>query len=68
MTNKERREPGLPYRYDDPTIMGDQLAYQEKLYHFNATRLLEVEKKQKLLRERRRLPCRSSSALELGLR
>ena len=51
MTNKERKENGLPYRYDDPSIMGEQLTYQEKLCDFNATRPLEHEKKQRLLQE-----------------
>ena len=51
MTNKERKENGLPYRYDDPSIMGEQLTYQEKLCDFNATRPLEHEKKQRLLKE-----------------
>lgn len=51
MTNKERKENGLPYRYDDPSIMGEQLAYQEKLCDFNATRPLEHDKKQRLLKE-----------------
>jgi galactoside O-acetyltransferase len=51
MTNKERKENGLPYRYDDPSLMGEQLTYQEKLCDFNATRPLEHEKKQRLLKE-----------------
>jgi galactoside O-acetyltransferase len=51
MNNKERKAKGLPYRYDDPEIMGEQLAYMEKLYDFNATRPLEQEKRQQLLKE-----------------
>ncbi|MCA9886474.1 MAG: sugar O-acetyltransferase [Anaerolineae bacterium] len=51
MNNKERKAKGLPYRYDDPEIMGEQLNYMEKLYDFNATRPLEQEKRQQLLRE-----------------
>ncbi len=51
MNNKERKAKGLPYRYDDPEIMGEQLSYMEKLYDFNATRPLEQEKRQQLLKE-----------------
>jgi galactoside O-acetyltransferase len=51
MTNKERRGNGLPYRYDDPGIMGDQLLYQEKLHDFNALRPMQANEKQRLLRE-----------------
>lgn len=51
MDNKERKANGLPYRYDDPEIMGEQLSYMEKLYDFNATRPLEQEKRQRLLKE-----------------
>ncbi|MDR1598619.1 MAG: sugar O-acetyltransferase [Oscillospiraceae bacterium] len=50
MTNIERKSAGLPYRYDDPAIMGDQLAYQELLYEYNQTRPLEHDRKQELLR------------------
>jgi galactoside O-acetyltransferase len=31
MTNKERKENGLVYHYDDPDIMGEQLRFMEKL-------------------------------------
>ena len=51
MNNKERKEKGLPYRYDDPLIMGTQLEYMEKLYDYNMTRPLEQDKRQKLLKE-----------------
>lgn len=51
MTNKERKTKGLPYHYDDPELMGNQLGYMEKLYDFNATRPLEQEKRQQLLKE-----------------
>lgn len=51
MTNKERREHGLPYHYDDPEIMGEQLHYMEKLYDYNTTRPSEQEKRQQLLKE-----------------
>lgn len=51
MNNKERKERGLVYRYDDPSIMGEQLSYMEKLHDFNATRPLEQDKRQQLLKE-----------------
>lgn len=51
MNNKERKAKGLVYRYDDPSIMGEQLSYMEKLYDFNQTRPLEQEKRQHLLKE-----------------
>jgi galactoside O-acetyltransferase len=51
MTGKERKEQGLPYRYDDPSIMGSQLAYQEKLYEYNLTRPTEQDKRLRLLTE-----------------
>ena len=49
MTNKERKDNGLVYRYDDPDIMGKQLNYMEKLYDYNSTRPLEQNKRQQLL-------------------
>jgi galactoside O-acetyltransferase len=51
MTNRERKENGLPYRYDDPSIMDGQLAFQELLYDYNRTRPTEREKRQRLLKE-----------------
>jgi galactoside O-acetyltransferase len=51
MTNKERKASGLPYHYDDPAIMGNQLEYQEKLYDYNATRPTEHDKRRQLLKE-----------------
>lgn len=51
LTNKERKAAGLPYHYDDPEIMGEQLAYMEKLHDFNATRPLQQEKRQQLMKE-----------------
>lgn len=50
MTNKERKENGLPYHYDDPEIMGEQLNDMEKLHDYNMTRPLEQEKRQQLLK------------------
>ncbi|MDR2632517.1 MAG: hypothetical protein LBC51_02705 [Treponema sp.] len=40
----------LPYRYDDPEIMGEQLTYMELLYDYPAARPSEQEKRQQLLR------------------
>ncbi|BBO00415.1 sugar O-acetyltransferase [Sporolactobacillus terrae] len=51
MNNKERKEKGLPYHYDDPEIMGKQMEYLELLHDYNATRPLENEKKRKLLKQ-----------------
>ncbi|MDR1408901.1 MAG: sugar O-acetyltransferase [Oscillospiraceae bacterium] len=51
MSNSERKAQGLPYCYDDPDIMGEQLRYQEMLCDYNATRPTENERKQGLLRE-----------------
>jgi galactoside O-acetyltransferase len=51
MTHKERKEKGLPYRYDDPAVMGPQLVYMEKLFDFNNTRPLEQEKRQAIMKE-----------------
>jgi galactoside O-acetyltransferase len=51
VNSRERKEKGLPYRYDDPAIMGPQLQYMETLYDYNNTRPLEQEKRQRLLKE-----------------
>jgi galactoside O-acetyltransferase len=51
MNNKERKADGLPYHYDDPELMGNQLECQEKLYDYNATRPTEQDKRQRLLKE-----------------
>ncbi|KAA8822081.1 sugar O-acetyltransferase [Bifidobacterium vespertilionis] len=51
MDNAARRAQGLPYHYDDPSIMGGQLEYQEKLWEFNQTHPTDVEGKARLLRE-----------------
>lgn len=51
MNNKERKESGLIYHYDDPELMGQQMTYLEKLNDFNATRPSEQEKRQEMLKE-----------------
>jgi galactoside O-acetyltransferase len=51
MNHKERKEKGLPYRYDDPEVMGPQLVYMEKLFDFNNTRPMEQAKRQEIMKE-----------------
>ncbi|MFT8358895.1 sugar O-acetyltransferase [Bifidobacterium aquikefiri] len=50
MDNVARRAQELPYHYDDPAIMGDQLAFQEELYRFNQLHPTDVHGKDKQLR------------------
>lgn len=49
MTNKERKEKGMVYCYDDPTLLGDQHAYQNKMLEYNRTLPTETDKRQQLL-------------------
>jgi galactoside O-acetyltransferase len=51
MTNKERKEAGLVYRYDDPALMDSQFLYQEKLYDYNHSRPSDLETRNRLLKE-----------------
>lgn len=51
MTQKERMDAGLIYNPNDPEIMGEQQAFLEKLYDFNATRPSEMEKRWELLQQ-----------------
>lgn len=51
MTNRERKGNGLIYRYDDPSLLGNQVQYQETLYDYNHSRPAETEKRQRLLKE-----------------
>ena len=51
MTNVERKLQGLPYRYDDPSLLGDQHSYQDKMIEYNRTLATETERRQELLRE-----------------
>ena len=51
MNNIERKSQGLPYRYDDPELLGDQHIYQNKMTEYNRTLPTETELRQKLLRE-----------------
>ncbi|MCM1167464.1 MAG: sugar O-acetyltransferase [Ruminococcus sp.] len=51
MDNIERKKQGLPYRYDDPLLLGDQHIYQDKMIEYNLTLATETEKRQMLLKE-----------------
>lgn len=51
MNNVERKEKGLPYRYDDPALLGDQHIYQDKMIAYNMTLATETQKRQDLLKE-----------------
>lgn len=51
MDNVKRKEMGLPYRYDDPALLGDQHVFQNKMIEYNRTLATETEKRQKLLPE-----------------
>ena len=44
MTNKERKEKGMVYRYDDPELMEKQHIYQNKMAEYNHTLPIETEK------------------------
>lgn len=49
MTNKERKEKGMVYCYDDPALLGDQHIYQNKMLEYNRTLPTETDKRQQLL-------------------
>ena len=51
MNNVERKQHGLPYRYDDPALLGDQHIYQDKMTEYNRTLPTQTELRQELLRE-----------------
>lgn len=51
MTNKERKESGLIYHYDDPSIQDKQFEYQELLYEYNHSHPTDVQKRQDLLKQ-----------------
>ena len=51
MDNAKRKVDGLPFHYDDPSLVGDQHLYQDRMYDYNQTRPTEIEKRQQLLRE-----------------
>ena len=49
--NVERKKLGLPYRYDDPALLGDQHIYQNKMIEYNRTLPTETDVRQELLKE-----------------
>lgn len=51
MTNREKLHSGQIYYPSDDEIMREQLLCLEKLYDFNATRPLEQEKREKMLKD-----------------
>lgn len=51
MDNVKRKGQGLPYCYDDPALLGDQHAYQDKMEEYNRTFPTEVERREQLLKE-----------------
>ena len=51
MNNVERKKQGLPYRYDDPALLGDQHIYQNKMIEYNNTLPTETDLRQCLLKE-----------------
>lgn len=51
MNNKDRKEQGHVYYYDDPTLYNGQIEYQELLYVYNLLRPTQVEQKQQLLKK-----------------
>jgi galactoside O-acetyltransferase len=51
LITKQRKLNKLPYRYDDPELLSEQVMQVDKLYDFNNTRPSEQEKRQKLLKE-----------------
>lgn len=51
MTNREKLHSGEIYYPSDDEIMKEQLLCLEKLYNFNATRPLEQDKREAMLRE-----------------
>lgn len=51
MTQKERMDAGLIYDPNDSSIMAEQALCLERLYDFNATRPLEMDKRMALLKQ-----------------
>ena len=51
MDNLERKRLGLPYRYDDPALLGDQHIYQDKMVEYNRTLPTQTKRRQELLPE-----------------
>lgn len=51
MDNIKRKEQGLPYKYDDPALLGNQHIFQKKMIEYNQTLPTEALKRQQLLSE-----------------
>ena len=51
MDIREKMEKGLLYNGVDKEVMAEQARYLEKLYDFNATRPLETEKREQIMKE-----------------
>lgn len=51
MDNVKRKKNGLPYRYDDPALLGGQHIYQNRMMEYNQIPATETEKRQEFLRE-----------------
>ncbi len=51
MNNLERKVAGLPYRYDDPSLLGNQHEYQDKMTEYNRTLPSQIEMRHSLLKE-----------------
>lgn len=51
MNNKERKEQGLLYHYDDENLYQGQREYQELLYDYNLLRPTQIEEKQAYLKK-----------------
>lgn len=49
MTNRERKGKGMVYCYDDPSLLGAQHIYQNKMQEYNRTLPTHTEIRQKLL-------------------
>ena len=51
MNNQDRKNQGLPYHYDDPTLYNGQREYQELLFDYNQLRPTQMSEKQALLKK-----------------
>lgn len=51
MDHVKRKKLGLPYRYDDPALLGDQHRYQDRMMEYNRTLATDTEERARLLPE-----------------
>ena len=66
MDNVLRREQGLPYHYDDPSLQGNQREYQDQMRNITVLMPSDMEKRQAMLKKisrisERALPWKSPS-------